>query len=46
MRLGGHFTWLNKIAIFENKVTITLMLICHYFNNNEYSHLLSGDIIS
>ena len=45
MILGGHFTWLNKMAIVEYKVTIKLLLICHYCDKNEYSHVLFGDII-
>ena len=46
MRLGGHFTWLNKMAIVEYKVAIELLLIFHYCNKNKHSHEIFGDIIS
>ena len=45
MRLGA-FIWLNKIAIVEYKVTINVLLMFHYCDKNEYSHILFGDVIS
>ena len=46
MRLGGYFSWLNNIAIAEYKIAIKLLLICHYCDKNEYSHVLFGVIVS
>ena len=42
MRLGGYFAWQNKIAIVEYKVTINLLLICHYCDESEHSHVVLG----
>ena len=35
-----------KIAIVEPKVTIKLLLVCHYWDQNEYAHIPFGNIIS
>ena len=42
MRLGRYFTWQNKIAIVDYKVTIKLLLICHYCDESEHSHVVLG----
>jgi len=40
MRRDGYFTKLNKITIVECKVTIKLLLVCHYCDKDEYSHVI------